>query len=53
MEDLFLIVLRQAFEYDKIIFWFLNSNDVNDLIFESNFEGKNLLANLTVNFVEF
>jgi len=51
MEDLFFIIL-EAFQNNKILLRLLDAYDVNDLIFESDFERKNLFADLAVDSVE-
>ena len=48
----FFLIIAETFENDKILGRLLDSNDVDDLVLVSNLEGQDLLANLTINFVE-
>jgi len=50
--EYFLVVIVETFEDDEVSLWLIHSNNIDNLILVRNLEGQDLLANLTVHFVE-
>lgn len=48
----FFLIIAETFENDKILGRLFDSDNVDNLVLVSNLEGQDLLANLTINFVE-